>query len=351
MAIINHAFVSAVADGGDATVVRPSSWNADHAISTTFIAPQGRLTLQTGVPVQTSDQTAKSTVYYDSFVGSLCPVWNGTTWDYLTITSDEVPVVLATANVVSGSLYDIFALNVTGALALAIGPAWSTATSRGSGAGTTELQFKHGIRTNKNSLTHAYGGGAGTTDYGPISANRATLLGTLYATANGQTGVALTPAAASGGSNTIVGLFNAYNGIPAVARSCETGGGANWSYNSTTWRSVNNNNNNRITFVDGVQSVPHVGVHHSSVGGSSALYGIIGMNLDSTTAAPNVSVIVGGGASQFSSAIAQENFNPQIGLHYVQAMEAIAGSGTVNFAGSGTSPTRQPQYLELSVLI
>ena len=25
-----HAFVSAIADGGDATVVRPSNWNADH---------------------------------------------------------------------------------------------------------------------------------------------------------------------------------------------------------------------------------------------------------------------------------------------------------------------------------
>ena len=28
---ITHAFTSAVADGADATLVRPSNWNADHA--------------------------------------------------------------------------------------------------------------------------------------------------------------------------------------------------------------------------------------------------------------------------------------------------------------------------------
>lgn len=28
---VTHPFVSAIADGGDATLVRPSNWNADHA--------------------------------------------------------------------------------------------------------------------------------------------------------------------------------------------------------------------------------------------------------------------------------------------------------------------------------
>ena len=350
MAIITHAFVSAISDGGDATVVRPSSWNADHAIGTTFIAPQGRLTLQTGVPVQTADQTAKTTVYYDSFIGSLCPVWNGTTWDYLGITGDEISMGLAAANVLNGNVYDIWGVNSGGSLACGVGPAWSTSTSRGTGAGTNELQFKHGIRTNRNALTNVYGGAAGTTNYGSILANRATLLGTLYATANGQTGVALTPAAANGGSNTIVGLFNAYNGVPVIARSADSGGGANWSYASSTWRAVNGNNNNRITFVDGLQIYAHSTSHQSSIGGGGSIYGTIGVNLDSTTNAPNISTIVGGVANQFANGIAQENFYPQLGLHYFQAMEAASG-GTCNFAGSGATPTRQPQCLAASVLI
>ena len=34
MGVTTHKFVSAVADGGDATLVRPSNWNDEHSIST-----------------------------------------------------------------------------------------------------------------------------------------------------------------------------------------------------------------------------------------------------------------------------------------------------------------------------
>lgn len=30
---VKHAFVSAIADGADATLVRPSNWNADHTFA------------------------------------------------------------------------------------------------------------------------------------------------------------------------------------------------------------------------------------------------------------------------------------------------------------------------------
>lgn len=33
MGVLTHEFVSAVADGGDATLVRPSNWNASHSIT------------------------------------------------------------------------------------------------------------------------------------------------------------------------------------------------------------------------------------------------------------------------------------------------------------------------------
>ena len=32
---VTHPFVSAIADGADATVVRPSNWNATHSLSGT----------------------------------------------------------------------------------------------------------------------------------------------------------------------------------------------------------------------------------------------------------------------------------------------------------------------------
>lgn len=45
---IKHAFQSAKGDGGDATLVRPSNWNADHATSMATGKLLGRLTAGTG---------------------------------------------------------------------------------------------------------------------------------------------------------------------------------------------------------------------------------------------------------------------------------------------------------------
>ena len=36
---IKHAFVSAIADGADATLVRPSDWNAEHVLAENASAP------------------------------------------------------------------------------------------------------------------------------------------------------------------------------------------------------------------------------------------------------------------------------------------------------------------------
>ena len=44
MATITHTFVSAIADGADATVVQPSDWNADHTITD--------LTLAENIPIK-----------------------------------------------------------------------------------------------------------------------------------------------------------------------------------------------------------------------------------------------------------------------------------------------------------
>jgi hypothetical protein len=318
-------------------------------------APQGRLTLQSGAPVQTADQVAKSTVYYDSYVGNLVPVWNGSIWVPLAITSDEVSFGLATANVLSGSVYDIFAVNSSGSLALVVGPAWSSTSARGTGAGTTELQRLSGIWTNKNSLTHAYGGAAGTTDYGTVSANQATYLGSLYATANGQTGVALKPAGANGGSNNIVGLFNAYNRIRVTALNIDTTT-TPYNYGSTTWRPLNNSNNNRISFLDGLGYLHVVGrtqfyVVYSS--GSPNANGGVGVNFNSTSTTPNVVASFATATSSSSTQgvpIAIEGFYPLLGFNYVQAMEAVF-SGTAQINLRNSSPVIQWQATELDLMI
>lgn len=299
----------------------------------------------------TADETAKSTVYYDSFVGNIVPVWNGSTFTSLVISGDEISMGLdsVTPHVASGSVYDIFGINSSGSLVIAVGPAWSSSTSRGTGAGTTQLALKNGVWTNAVSLTHAYGGSSGTTDYGAVSANFGTYLGSLYATGNGQTGVALKPSATNGGCNNFVALFNGYNRIPLVARSQDSTSG--WVYASTTWRTANNNSNNRITFLDGLGVVPVQSCYQCFVFYDAVTDGAcIGVNQNATTGAPATSQqsnVAGSGTG--CGITAEDTWYPALGLNYYQAMEAGTAASNVEFFGSVTSPTRQLQTLLLRI--
>lgn len=301
------------------------------------ITPQGRLTLTSGSPVMSVDVTAATTVYYACYAGNVVPV--GASPTNLTISACQVSMGLSTSNVLSGSLYDVYAINNGGSLAICAGPAWTSTTSRGSGAGTAEVnQTNGGLWTNANSLTNCYGGGAGSTDYGPISTNAGTLLGTLYATANGQTAVQITPAAAAGGSANVVGLYNAYNRV--LVRSSNQDSTASWTIASATWRAANNSNSNRITYVDGLGQSQ---VSASYVVGCQPPINnacVVGVNFDATTGAPpgilgyvfnpnqtgvTVDHQLAGGAT-----------NIALGLHYAQAMEARGfGAGTISFFGGG----------------
>lgn len=293
------------------------------------VTPQGRLTLQSGAPVMTADQTAKGTIYYDTDVtGNICPVWNGSSFDMLAITGDEISLILDATNHTSGKLFDVFGIKSSGALVLVTGPDWTQGTSgsltaRGTGAGSTELQYKSGLLTNKNALTHAYNN---STDYGSIAANEATYLGTFYTTANGQTGCAFNPSPASGGTNNIIGLDNAYNRKPVDIICTENVG--NYSYNVTTWRALNNSNSNRITKVCGLVRDSWLASANAFISESSGAGGwAFGIDLDSTSATPNLEAQLGGGGVNGSFGV-DGLFGPLLGLHYIQLMEWGSGGSS-----------------------
>ncbi len=310
-------------------------------------SPSGRLTLVSATPVLNSDQTAKTAIYYSPYIGNTIPLYNGVAT--IGYAFGELTLNLDTTNHVSGSLYDIFIWRNAGVISIGSGPAWSSTSARGTGAGTTELQMNNGLWTNKNSITLKNGAGSGTTG---IAANLALYVGTFYATANGQTGMAFKPAAASGGTANILGLYNAYNRVGVKAISRDSMGGTDYSYTSSTWRAANNNNNNRISWVDGLQQSSIEVINSANVysTGSGSVQGVIGISLDSTTAAPEATGA--GGIYTTVTPVVQitvpDSFSPQIGFHYAQRMEAAA-AGTVFFAGSSTSPARQSNSFLLSL--
>ncbi len=163
MAGIAHTFVSGIADGGDATLVRPSNWNADHSITgvaatvvaltdaatvalnfalgnSFWVALGGNRTLgvptnavsgQSGVVYLYQDGTGTRTLAYTwgwTFAGGTAPTLStagGTTdalfYDVAKYASSVVTITIATPGVVSWTAHGLatgqrIQLTTTGAL-------------------------------------------------------------------------------------------------------------------------------------------------------------------------------------------------------------------------------------------
>ncbi len=84
------------------------------AIASTFAG--GRLTLETGVAVSSSDQTAKTTIYYTPYIHSLIGLYDTTNLIWTAHPFSERSLALGT--LVSGKNYDVFAVLTSGAVAI-----------------------------------------------------------------------------------------------------------------------------------------------------------------------------------------------------------------------------------------
>ena len=305
------------------------------------VPPQGRLTLSSTAPVITSDLTAQATIYYLPYNGCIVPIYDGTQFNYLALGSSGISLALDSNSIhsgyqASGSLFDVFVYNNSGTLTLGTGPAWSSSTSRGTGAGTTQISQVNGIWTNAVSITLRTGSASGST--AAVGANQATYLGTMYATANGQTGISCTPSAAAGGSNNIVGLWNAYNRVPLASISRDSNN--NWTYGTVTWREADNSASNRVSWVDGLgQSFIH-GHYQCCAGSATVGSGAqIGMLLNASSGGPNPIAInttpIASLADSITMLNVDQTFYPSLGFNFLQAMEQAGTAATNTFNTSG----------------
>jgi hypothetical protein len=261
------------------------------------------------------------------------PIATGTTLQNSAFAS-ELTLNLDSA-LLSGNLYDIFLVNNSGALTLCTGPAWSTSTSRGTGAGSTQLTLLNGLSVNALAITNCLNGPTALS----VPAKSGFYLGSIYMTANGQTSMQLKPSAAAGGTNNVLGLWNAYNRVRVTAYSRDNTG--NWLYGTASWRAADNSTNNKISFLDGLQQSQVTG-NYSVMGLSTVdtVGGYIGLNVDSSTTTPNITSTGASAAGETSASQpgVMETFYSLLGFHYIQAVEyASTGAGTsgccANFFG------------------
>ncbi|HEX7796064.1 MAG TPA: hypothetical protein VF456_17000 [Vicinamibacterales bacterium] len=288
--------------------------------------PQGRVTLTTGVPYLVATVTAAGTIYYTPAEGNIVPIYDGTNWldtaftELSQATTDATKSPAACAN---NSNYDLFVWNDGGTLRCTRGPAWSSDTARGTGAGTTELEFVNGILMNKNAITNGPG------------ADRGTYVGTIRTNGTATVDVIFGGTGAAGGESTIVGIWNMYN--RRLASLINFDNTDTWTYTTDTFRVRNNNNNNKIQFVigwqgDGIDATNLAYASNTTV----QVYFVAGVGVNSTTAAATGSATGSArsiGSGQLMSLVGKYAGMAPLGFGYVAPLERAQASGTCTFYG------------------
>lgn len=300
--------------------------------------PGGRLTLTSATPVLSSAVTSATSIYYTPYIHNIVPIYDSTLGVFVPTIFSELTNVTTnnTTNPAACTLnsnYDLFVWSNAGTLTLSRGPAWTSDTARGTGAGTTQLTRVNGVWTNTVAITNGPGAGLGT------------YVGTVRTDGSSQVNWNPTPAAASGGANARVDIYNAYNRVIVSMQSSDST--ASWTYSSTTWRSANNSTSNRLNYVDGLGEL-YVNAAYTCYGQGTGVVMTfsVGVNRDSTSATPTT--IMAGAISSTAGGIGnivQVKFLPSIGFHYLQAMEKTDGS-SATFYSSGIN-----QYLNAELYI
>ena len=159
--------------------------------------PGGRLTLESGVPVSTTDQTAKTSIFYTPYVHNGIVLWDGADWVPTTFTERT----LALGTLTNARPYDVFAYFASGVVTLEL-LAWTSDTAR-----ATAVTLQDGRYCKSGDKTRL-------------------LLGTFYTTS--------TTATESSLLNRYVG--NVYNRVQMPQKSAA---GAAHTYNTSTLRQWN----------------------------------------------------------------------------------------------------------------
>lgn len=329
--------VNAILDNGDALV--KGTWTQlANVLAMVLGEPGGRL-----VPDNTGlnpviDSTS-NTIFYIPYKHARVSVWNGSRWLLRTIPAGGTSQTMADttkspAATAASTNYDIFCWDDAGTLRATRGPAWTSGTARGTGAGTTELERKDGRWVNKIAITN-----------GP-AAQRGLYLGTVR-----------TNAANTAYVDTVDErlVWNMYNRIArtmrAVAETTDS-----WSYSSATIREANANTANRLKFVIGLDEdlVSAEVVATAGMLGTSGAQGYVGVGLDSTSARAtgclwdSLNLTTSVGTDGITAPLgASWKGKAGIGSHFLSWLEQADGSGNVTFFGDSGATTLSGIHGEL----
>ena len=163
-----------------------------------------RLTLESSVPISSTDQSAKTTLYLTPYIGNQIGLYYGGAW----VTYAIAELSLSLASYTTARVYDIWCYSNSGTPTLD-STIWTNATTR-----ATALAYQDGVLVKSGDATRRY-------------------IGSIYMSATGQC------------SDTIIfrGVWNLYNQTPRDLYVTE---GTDHSYATETDRKWNNSDTNNI---------------------------------------------------------------------------------------------------------
>lgn len=301
----------------------PSWQNATGGSGGTPASPQGRLTLTTATAITTSDVSGATTLYYTpSTAGSYVPITtDGSTFTMTAFTELSqltTDTTKSPAAVASSSVYDIFVWSDSGTLRATRGPAWTSDTVRGTGAGTSEIDFTTKFPTNKNSITN-----------GP-AANRGVLVGSIRSTAASQLV----------DSKLFRWVSNIYNTVPRSMRVFETTD--QWlGANAATYRQANASTANQLDWLQSLAGgMTEVSVNAVGSNVTTGKIMVVGVGLDRVNG--NDADCWGLHNSAVTNAVlpCAASYRGYVGLgrHFAAWVEYDASAGTATWYGDIGAP-------------
>ena len=279
------------------------------ARSDLFLGPvcNGRLTLESNVPVSASDQTAKTTIYYTPYMGNKLSLYNTTTG--LWTVHEFAQLSHSLSGETSDKNYDIFAKSTNGVVSLEA-LIWTADTTR-----ATALVLQDGVYCKTGALDQRY-------------------IGTYRIT--GTTGQCEDSFAKRL-------VWNAYNQVDRALYFLPPENG--WSGLGATIQQANNTTRNKVEAVSGLGADNSIVVDNwvmcSCSAAASNTYMAVGIGESSTTANATGTIVMAATpivADYILTSSAHLKKHKSEGYHYYAMLESNTAAGTTTWFGDNGAP-------------
>lgn len=266
------------------------------ALGLVGMAPGGRLTLTTAVPITNADVTAASTLYYTPYLNNVIRIFDGTRWKVYTYTERS----LALSGLTSGKNYDVFIYDNAGTLTLELSAAWTNDTTR-----TDALALQDGVYVKDGTPSRLW-------------------LGTIRTTGTTTTEDSVTKRF----------VWNAYN--RAKRSLYKTDSTVTWTYSTGSWRQANNAAANQVEIVSGqpwsLLRLTCSASMKSSAGTSQPKAGI-GESSTTVLVAGTIISYMDGPTNTYGWTQCLMSKIPALGYYYYAWLEYGMGTGTQTWIG------------------